>query len=100
MPSTFPTPSTRTFSTEAREQAQLFDETVIGSREDLRSLTNSNNRPGNARDFDDAISLSRDEKGHWSLSVHIADVPTLFARQQHSTAPRGTGERVFTCRTG
>ena len=30
---------------EAREQAQLFDETVIGSREDLRCSTNSNDRP-------------------------------------------------------
>ncbi len=30
--------------------------------------------PATARDFDDAISLSRDEKGYWSLGVHIADV--------------------------
>src|SRR5262249_48086991 len=27
-----------------------------------------------ARDFDDAISLARDEEGYWSLGVHIADV--------------------------
>ncbi len=59
---------------EAREQAQLFDETVIGSREDLRSSRTVTIDPANARDFDDAISLARDEKGHWSLSVHIADV--------------------------
>ncbi len=30
--------------------------------------------PATARDFDDAISLSRDPAGHWSLMVHIADV--------------------------
>ena len=30
--------------------------------------------PATARDFDDAISLSRDEEGYWSLGVHIADV--------------------------
>jgi ribonuclease R len=59
---------------EAREQAQLFDETKIGSREDLRSTKAVTIDPANARDFDDAISLSRDEKGHWSLGVHIADV--------------------------
>ena len=59
---------------EAREQAQLFDETVIGSRDDLRLLRTVTIDPANARDFDDAISLSRDEKGHWSLGVHIADV--------------------------
>jgi ribonuclease R len=27
-----------------------------------------------ARDFDDAISLSKNEKGNWELQVHIADV--------------------------
>jgi ribonuclease R len=59
---------------EAREQAQLFDETVIGSREDLFSLRTVTIDPANARDFDDAISLARDEKGHWSLAIHIADV--------------------------
>ena len=30
--------------------------------------------PATARDFDDAITLSRDERGFWSLGVHIADV--------------------------
>ena len=59
---------------EAREQAQLFDETEIGTREDLRGLQTVTIDPATARDFDDAISLSRDEKGHWSLGVHIADV--------------------------
>jgi ribonuclease R len=59
---------------EAREQAQLFAETVIGLREDLLSLRTVTIDPANARDFDDAISLARDEKGHWSLAVHIADV--------------------------
>jgi len=30
--------------------------------------------PVDARDFDDAISLTREEDGHWRLGVHIADV--------------------------
>src|SRR5207237_2824853 len=30
--------------------------------------------PANARDFDDAISLSRDDRGYWGLGVHVADV--------------------------
>jgi ribonuclease R len=30
--------------------------------------------PATARDFDDAISLSVDDRGFWSLGVHIADV--------------------------
>jgi ribonuclease R len=59
---------------EAREQARLFDETEIGSREDLTTLRTVTIDPANARDFDDAISLARDTKGNWSLGVHIADV--------------------------
>ena len=30
--------------------------------------------PATARDFDDAITLERDERGYWNLGVHIADV--------------------------
>ena len=59
---------------EAREQAHLFDEAEIGTREDLRELQTVTIDPRGARDFDDAISLSRDENGNWSLGVHIADV--------------------------
>jgi ribonuclease R len=59
---------------EAREQAKLFDETEIGTREDLRALATVTIDPATARDFDDAISLARDSNGHWTLAVHIADV--------------------------
>ena len=48
---------------EAREQAQLFDEAEIGTRLDLRGLLTVTIDPATARDFDDAISLSRDENG-------------------------------------
>lgn len=43
-------------------------------REDLRDLVCFTIDPTTARDFDDAISLSRDKKGHYHLGVHIADV--------------------------
>jgi ribonuclease R len=59
---------------EAREQAKLFSEAEIGAREDLRGLPTATIDPATARDFDDAISLSRDRNGHWTLAVHIADV--------------------------
>jgi ribonuclease R len=59
---------------QAREQAKLFDEDEIGTRRDLRNLLTVTIDPATARDFDDAISLARDEQGHWSLMVHIADV--------------------------
>ncbi len=59
---------------EAREQARLFDEDDILTRRDLRDLPAVTIDPATARDFDDAISLSRDGQGHWCLMVHIADV--------------------------
>lgn len=59
---------------EAREQASLFDEKKLGNRRDLTKETIVTIDPVDARDFDDAISLERNEKGHWVLGVHIADV--------------------------
>jgi ribonuclease R len=59
---------------EAREQATLFRENELGDRLDLRAVPTVTIDPANARDFDDAISLARDDGGHWTLSVHIADV--------------------------
>lgn len=59
---------------EAREQASLFDENKLGNRRDLTGDTIVTIDPADARDFDDAISLKQNEKGHWVLGVHIADV--------------------------
>jgi len=59
---------------DAREQARLFNEEDLDGRTDLRDLLTVTIDPATARDFDDAISLSRDEKGFWTLGVHIADV--------------------------
>lgn len=58
----------------ARQQADGFDPTRLGDRLDLTEETIVTIDPVDARDFDDAISLSRSEDGHWHLSVHIADV--------------------------
>ena len=59
---------------EAREQADAFDETRIGHRLDLTDETIVTIDPIDARDFDDAISLSQTDEGGWRLGVHIADV--------------------------
>ena len=45
-----------------------------GKREDLRDLFILTIDPASARDYDDAISLTHDEKGRRVLGVHIADV--------------------------
>lgn len=59
---------------DAREQAHHFHEDQIADRLDLRDVLTVTIDPATARDFDDAITLSRDEKGYWQLGVHIADV--------------------------
>src|SRR5205823_2864233 len=60
---------------EAREMAAAFNENDLGGRTDFTADTIITIDPVDARDFDDAISLTRDEKtGHWLLGVHIADV--------------------------
>ena len=58
----------------ARVQAESFDESVGPRRQDLTSETIITIDPATARDFDDAISLEKNDKGHWVLGVHIADV--------------------------
>jgi ribonuclease R len=60
---------------EARRAADAFDETDLHGREDFRAQLTITIDPVDARDFDDAVSLTIDPKSkHWQLSVHIADV--------------------------
>ena len=64
---------------DARDRAAEFDESV-GSRRDLTQDTIITIDPIDARDFDDAVSLTRNEVGNWLLGVHIADV-SYFVRR-------------------
>ena len=59
---------------QAREMADLFTEEVSPDRTDLTQVPTLTIDPFDARDFDDAISLSKNDAGHWELMVHIADV--------------------------
>ncbi len=65
---------------EAARQAELFDEADLRGRLDLTNETIVTIDPFDARDFDDAISLKRNEAGHWVLGVHIADVGHFVKR--------------------
>jgi len=60
---------------ESRERATAYNprRAVVG-REDLRKLTVITIDPEDARDFDDAISLTELSDGRVELGVHIADV--------------------------
>lgn len=66
------------FSREVIEEAEAFGTRVsanaIKQREDLRDLVCLTIDPDTAKDFDDAISLSKDANGVYELGVHIADV--------------------------
>lgn len=66
------------FPDECREQArnasQGFNPEQTEGRSDLGGEVIITIDPPDARDFDDAISLTRDKSGHWHLGVHIADV--------------------------
>jgi ribonuclease R len=65
---------------EARAQAELFREDDLDGREDFTRDTVVTIDPADARDFDDAVSVTIDPKTkHWVLTVHIADV-AHFAR--------------------
>ena len=81
---------------DAREQARRFNEEDLGGRVDLRDLLTVTIDPATARDFDDAISLSRDEKGFWTLGVHIADVSHFVRRGSDlDDAARKRGTSVY-----
>ncbi|MFO0966396.1 MAG: RNB domain-containing ribonuclease [Gemmataceae bacterium] len=60
---------------EARLFAASFREEDLRGREDFTGWTTITIDPPDAKDFDDAVSLTQDPKSkHWLLSIHIADV--------------------------
>ncbi|MCE5186232.1 MAG: ribonuclease R [Planctomycetaceae bacterium] len=61
-------------STQARNASQSFNPQDVSGRHDLGKEVIITIDPPDARDFDDAISLTRDRSGNWNLGVHIADV--------------------------
>jgi ribonuclease R len=66
------------FPSRVIEEAQALGKQVsrkdMQEREDLRHLTTLTIDPDTAKDFDDALSLTKDEYGFYHLGVHIADV--------------------------
>ena len=77
---------------DARAEAERFDESIGPDRRDLTADTIITIDPVDARDFDDAISLTQLDNGHWLLGVHIADVShfvrekTALDREAHDRA--------------
>lgn len=71
LPETFPAE----VLAEARQVASQFEDMPLQGREDLTHELVVTIDPPDAKDFDDAVSVTVDPKNkHWILSVHIADV--------------------------
>ena len=66
------------FPAEVLQEAQQFDPNIppreLRHRRDYRALPIVTIDGETARDFDDAVTVSRLENGHFELQVHIADV--------------------------
>ena len=78
---------------EEAEQARAdLTPEVIASRLDLRDTITVTIDPVDARDFDDAISIRRIDKGGFELGVHIADVAhyvTVGSAMDNEAVERG-----------
>ncbi len=66
------------FPEELEELAAKIPSTItpeeIERRRDMRAVPTFTIDPFDAKDFDDALSLSKLENGNWEVGVHIADV--------------------------
>ena len=60
---------------EAERRSPALSAADLAGRRDLRELVTFTIDPEDAKDYDDAVSLSRTPDGLWLLGVHIADVP-------------------------
>lgn len=72
------------FPSEVLKQLSYLGKTVVEkdlkNREDFTKITTVTIDPETAKDFDDALSLSKDSEGHYHLGVHIADVSHYVTR--------------------
>jgi ribonuclease R len=66
------------FPSRVVQEAEAFGSKVsakdLKGREDLRNIECFTIDPDTAKDFDDAVSLTKDSAGNYHLGVHIADV--------------------------
>jgi ribonuclease R len=64
----------------------------INKRRDFREITTFTIDPVDAKDFDDAISIKKLNKGLWEIGVHIADVSHYLT--ENSTLDKEAVERA------
>ncbi|MBW8051675.1 MAG: ribonuclease R [Cytophagales bacterium] len=67
---------------ESKVISSQISQKEIKRRRDFRDITTFTIDPEDAKDFDDAISISKLENGNWKIGIHIADVTHYV---QHDT---------------
>ncbi len=81
---------------EASNAKMNFDPRHTQDRQDLTGDLIITIDPPDAKDFDDAVSLFRDEQGRWVLGVHIADVSHFVPEESAlDRAARQRGNSVY-----
>jgi ribonuclease R len=82
---------------EGRAQADRFNETDLHGRTDFTGETVITIDPVDAKDFDDAVSVTIDpDTQHWILTVHIADVAHFVPPGGHlDTEAKKRGTSVY-----
>jgi len=81
---------------EAANAKSAFNPHDTRGREDLAGTLVITIDPPDAKDFDDAVSLTRDPHGQWVLGVHIADVSHFVAEGSAlDGAARERGNSVY-----
>lgn len=69
--------------TEAASFGKTVPQSEIKLREDFREWEIFTIDPTTAKDFDDALSLRKDQRGYYHLGVHIADVSHYVKMNSH-----------------
>jgi ribonuclease R len=66
------------FPEKVEKEADNISDTIsdkeIATRKDFRNIVTFTIDPEDAKDFDDALSISKLKNGNWEVGVHIADV--------------------------
>ncbi|MHC4362374.1 MAG: ribonuclease R, partial [Planctomycetota bacterium] len=62
---------------EARQSGAAFGPDDVEGRDDITDKVVITIDPPDAKDFDDAIGLEKDDEGNWLLGIHIADVSSF-----------------------
>lgn len=80
----FPLEFPKEVEKEVEKMGHGITEAEIARRRDFREVLTITVDPGDAKDFDDALSLRKLDNGNWEVGVHIADVAHYVREGSHT----------------